>query len=43
MLASGHKKSQDGHKHALTKKIVKGNMSMEVKYQVGQTRMLMIF
>ena len=26
MLASGHKKSQDGHKHALAK-TVKGNMS----------------
>ncbi len=43
MLASGHKKGQDGHKYALAKKRVKDNTFVELKYQVGQARMLMIF
>ena len=41
MLASRHKKSQDGHKHALVKTI-KDNTFVKLKYQVGQARMLMI-
>ncbi len=36
MLVLGHKESQDDHKHALVKKIVKDNTSIELKYQVGQ-------
>ena len=42
MLASRHKESQDDHKHALAK-IVKDNTLVELKYQVGQAQMLMIF
>ena len=36
MLTSRHKESQDDHKHALAKKTVKDNTSVELKYQVGQ-------
>ena len=43
MLTSRHKESQDDHKHALAQKIVKDNIVVGLKYQVGQARMLMIF
>ena len=36
MLTSRHKKSKDDHKHALAKKIVKNNMFVGPKCQVGQ-------
>ena len=42
MLALRHKESDNGHKYALAER-VKDNMSVELKYQVGQAQMLMIF
>ena len=40
MIESRHKESQDDHKHAL-EKTVKDNMFVELRYQVGQARILL--